>query len=462
MRHEADEAFTKAERAYAKAETLLRERQEELSRLKLPADQSSILQHQYDTDQQLLESLGPVLDVVVLEDEADALKKVISKAQAERELQRKNLEVAQAEFVGKTARRDQLQTELKHLNEEIDQCQAALKNAEQVASAARETKVAALARVEQAQESLMKSLERHADAEQAFTKRLEEAGLTQEVYVGLKSAITGIDAMRESLETYRQNLHTAEEQARVTQNAIANAVQPDFVILKEALKQAEENLKEAGDKCAHEKQRLEHLQKLKDELSETLRELEKNEAESGLLRQIAALFDGKNQQNLDLETYAIGAMFDRVLEAANLRLTPMSANRYRLEREVETGGRGRKGLGVQAYDHFTGKGRPANTLSGGETFIFALALALGLADVVESESGKVRLDTIFIDEGFGSLDTENGSGTLDQVLRVLGNLVSEHRAVGLISHVPLVQEAIPNGFYVRKGASGSSVEVRGE
>ena len=94
-------------------------------------------------------------------------------------------------------------------------------------------------------------------------------------------------------------------------------------------------------------------------------------------------------------------------------------------------------------------------------YLAALALALGLADVVESASGKVRLDTIFIDEGFGSLDTENGAGTLDQVLQVLNSIVRQNRAVGLISHVPLVQEAIPNGFYVRKGISGSSVEERG-
>ena len=84
----------------------------------------------------------------------------------------------------------------------------------------------------------------------------------------------------------------------------------------------------------------------------------------------------------------------------------------------------------------------------------------GLADVVESSGGRVRLDTIFIDEGFGSLDTENGTGTLDQVLRVLSALVSQNRAVGLISHVPQVQEAIPAGFYVQKALGGSLVETR--
>jgi hypothetical protein len=123
--------------------------------------------------------------------------------------------------------------------------------------------------------------------------------------------------------------------------------------------------------------------------------------------------------------------------------------------------RARRGLGIRVCDVYTGKPRSPATLSGGETFIAALALALGLSDVVESASGKVRLDTIFIDEGFGSLDTENESGTLDQVLQTLTNLVSQRRAVGLISHVPLVQETVPNGFYVRKEARGSRIESRG-
>ena len=83
-----------------------------------------------------------------------------------------------------------------------------------------------------------------------------------------------------------------------------------------------------------------------------------------------------------------------------------------------------------------------------------------MSDIVEMTNGAIRLDTIFIDEGFGSLDTENDAGTLDQVLQVLQNIVGERRAVGLISHVTLVQQAVPNGFTVHKGGNGSHVEVR--
>ena len=95
-----------------------------------------------------------------------------------------------------------------------------------------------------------------------------------------------------------------------------------------------------------------------------------------------------------------------------------------------------------------------------ETFIAALALALGLSDVVESSRANIRLDTIFIDEGFGSLDSDGDAGTLEQVLQTLQDHVGRNRAIGLISHVPLVQQAIPNGFWISKTASGSHIEQR--
>lgn len=113
--------------------------------------------------------------------------------------------------------------------------------------------------------------------------------------------------------------------------------------------------------------------------------------------------------------HAIGAMFDQVLEAANIRLDPMTCARYRRSRDLE----------IEVFDIKTGKARPTVILSGGETFIAALALA----PVVESLSGKIRMDTIFIDEGFGSLDTENGAGTLDLVIQVLAALIEGSRAV---------------------------------
>jgi exonuclease SbcC len=137
----------------------------------------------------------------------------------------------------------------------------------------------------------------------------------------------------------------------------------------------------------------------------------------------------------------------------------MSSGRYSLERNIE-GGRGtaKRGLGIIVNDVHTGRSRDTNTLSGGETFVAALALALGLSDVVERLSGGIKLDTIFIDEGFGTLDSEHDAGSLDKVLETLKKTVGETRSVGLISHVSLVQKTIPTGFRIEKLPDGSRIK----
>lgn len=151
------------------------------------------------------------------------------------------------------------------------------------------------------------------------------------------------------------------------------------------------------------------------------------------------------------------AILSRMLDAANLRLRPMTSGQYTLERaQDDTKGSGRRGLGIAVHDIHTGRSRDTSSLSGGETFLAALALALGLSDVVESLNGGIHLDTVFIDEGFGTLDSE----TLDQALQTLQDLVGQSRAVGLISHIELVQQVIPNGFQIEKSVNGSHVAAR--
>jgi exonuclease SbcC len=225
--------------------------------------------------------------------------------------------------------------------------------------------------------------------------------------------------------------------------------------------QAQAAADDAARHSAEAQQKHRSLMDLQTSLADELKSLQGLEQASGSLRGLAEAFDGQNELRTTLETFAIGAMFDQVLEAANLRLDPMTGGRYRFERDtVSVGGRSKRGLDVRVHDIQTGRAREIITLSGGETFIAALSLALGLSDVVEMTHGAIRLDTIFIDEGFGSLDTENDAGTLDQVLQVLQDIVGERRSVGLISHVPLVQQAVPNGFSVRKGVNGSVIESR--
>lgn len=298
------------------------------------------------------------------------------------------------------------------------------------------------------------------ETQAGFDERLSASGITMEIYQQLKSTFGEIETLENTINTHKEALAIAKD--RVTQAAekIKGKEKPDISALIDVAEAAELASQTASSEQAKAQARFDHLKQLQASLATEMEKISKMESETASLRELAALFNGSNYAKMELETYAIGAMFDQVLQAANLRLSPMTSGQYSFERALEGKGGGKRGLGINVYDIHTGKARATSTLSGGETFIAALSLALGLSDVVESTNGNIRLDTIFIDEGFGSLDTENDAGTLDQVLQTLQDLIGDHRAVGLISHVPLVQQAIPNGFSIRKTPSGSHVEVR--
>jgi DNA repair protein SbcC/Rad50 len=169
---------------------------------------------------------------------------------------------------------------------------------------------------------------------------------------------------------------------------------------------------------------------------------------------LAALAKGtEGHRRVSLTTYVLRHWFGQVVAAANVRLAAMSAGRYELKRTDEGGTkRERAGLTLAVIDRHTGTQRSPASLSGGETFYTSLALALGLADVVKAEAGGVDLDTLFIDEGFGSLDTD----TLDEVMAVIDDLRDRGRVVGIVSHVADLKDRVPERLEVRRLPDGSS------
>lgn len=178
---------------------------------------------------------------------------------------------------------------------------------------------------------------------------------------------------------------------------------------------------------------------------------------SGRLVWLKALSDTANgaltgQERFRLETYIQTTYFSRVLYRANLRLRVMSGGQYDLLRRTEGGLKGQVGLDLDVVDHWNGTMRGVETLSGGESFLASLALALGLADEIQSSAGGVQLDTMFVDEGFGSLDDE----ALQKAIQALGQLGEGRRLVGIISHVAGLKERIDRQIVVRKARSGGS------
>jgi len=337
----------------------------------------------------------------------------------------------------------------------------ALKTAQDIATSTRELAISTAKGVEGAEKALTETNARCKSAKGALSDRLSQLGISLEQLETYRADIDQIDELSAEIGAHKQALAVAKDRFATATKAIKGKARPNLEKAEEVSLAAEAARDADAAKAAELKAKTGQLKTLLTSISAELLRIEKVELDTAALRELAALFNANNEAKLDLETFAIGAMFDQVLQAANLRLRPMSSGRYNLERELDGKGGGRRGLGICVHDTHTGKARATASLSGGETFIAALALALGLSDIVESVSGNIRLDTIFIDEGFGSLDTDNDTGTLDQVLQTLQDLVGNNRAVGLISHVQLVQQAIPNGFSIIKTATGSHVETRG-
>ncbi|MEV8457295.1 SMC family ATPase [Streptomyces sp. NPDC052095] len=219
---------------------------------------------------------------------------------------------------------------------------------------------------------------------------------------------------------------------------------------------AERSLRDAAAALAAARERATELDRLSREAEREVRGLGPLREEYDRVARLAGLTAGTsadNERRMRLESYVLAARLEQVAAAATARLRSMSSGRYTLvHSDARAGGR-RSGLGLHVVDAWTGRERDTATLSGGETFFASLALALGLADVVTDEAGGVRLDTLFIDEGFGSLDEQ----TLDEVLDVLDSLRERDRSVGIVSHVADLRRRVPVQLEVVKERQGSVV-----
>ncbi len=244
---------------------------------------------------------------------------------------------------------------------------------------------------------------------------------------------------------------------------VAAAAQPDPDV--EALRTAAEEAAGAADAAvraaAGAERRMSELVRLRDVLETRLSYAGPARERHALVREVATLADGSaasNRLKMRLSAYVLAARLEEVADAATVRLERMSGGRYALV-HADDGAKGQRrgGLDLRVVDAWTGRRRSPSSLSGGETFLASLALALGLADVVTAEAGGARLETLFVDEGFGSLDDE---GTLDEVLDVLDGLRDGGRVIGVVSHVAELRQRIPTQLRIERGITGSRVIQR--
>ena len=252
---------------------------------------------------------------------------------------------------------------------------------------------------------------------------------------------------------HEQSTLKAAERLRLAEQAAEGLEPPDLTRLETEAEACAATARNAREAAIGLRAGAEAAEKQLTRLHELAGEAAGFEARYAVVGRLADVANRRNTRGLSFQSYVLGAFLDDVLVAASERLRTMSKSRYALERTEERSGRKlAAGLDLLVYDAWTGVARPVTTLSGGEKFMAALSLALGLAEVVQAHAGGIRLETVFVDEGFGSLDDES----LDLAISSLMSLNEGGRLVGIISHVSELSERIDARLEVSAGTSGSS------
>ena len=265
-------------------------------------------------------------------------------------------------------------------------------------------------------------------------------------------------AMEEALARLTEEFHRRDNRLQLLEQTIAEGApsgQEKAAPIAERQRILTEEKKQAEEQRQGALLRLEHNRHLLAKMQEAHERLKQTEQSWGWVKALSDTANGtvSGKERITLEAYVQAAFFDRILTRANRRLLTMSEGQFELKRRRGAENyRSQSGLELNVIDHYGGGERSVKTLSGGESFLASLALALGLSDEVQSYAGGVRLDTMFIDEGFGSLDED----TLDCALRALAGLSEGRRLVGLISHVPALKEQIDRKIAVTKDRAGGS------
>lgn len=302
----------------------------------------------------------------------------------------------------------------------------------------------------------------HVKARSSLAEALEEQGLESNSWRSLLLPLPEVEALEARAAAHDKELFAVREalaSERLTHAAAAPA--PDLEALTETARKAEEDAAGAARASGILEQHCAQLEAAQASLEEALEALARAREQAGPIRRLADIATASGPENLastPLSAWVLIARLEEVLAAANPRLAAISSGRYELASVPDDGTASRKsGLGLAIIDHDTDAMRSPRTLSGGETFYTSLALALGLADVVSAEAGGVELRTMFIDEGFGSLD----SHTLSLVMAQLQALRSAGRTVGVISHVEEMATQIADQIQVRPlPEGGSTLSVR--
>ncbi len=351
---------------------------------------------------------------------------------------------------------DELEKRLTETDRQLRQTQDQIKQLTDTFNAAKNAADSAEAILTAAADSLQRAeSERHTRTEQFSAKRTAlEIPDDCDMEKGMLSESLEADYERR-LGEYDRELAVARTRTEQLIHDANGRTTPEIQALTAARDQSRESERSISEQRGMKSTHLESLNGLKSAVEQTDSQLEKLETQLGTAKRMSLLLSGRNDAKMTIHTYVLGVKMDEIITCANLYLRNLTDGQYAMRRKDGGTGRSLQGLDIEILDSSTGGVRGVSTLSGGELFLASLSLAFGLSDMVQSFAGGIHLDSLFIDEGFGSLDSE----TLDTAIEAITQ-VRENKLLGIISHVSELQERIPYGIEVVKNRDGSSLKIR--
>lgn len=291
---------------------------------------------------------------------------------------------------------------------------------------------------------------------EAFVTQMKEQGFSDyKQFDTAKKSAGEIELLEREIREYGQELRSVTDRYQELSEALKDVQIPDMDRLKLALHEVQEQITTLNNTYTNLLIKKRDNEEIRDSILRINVEMKNLEERYKLVGELYDIARGQNASKITFERYVLAAFLDDILLEANGRLLKMTSGRYSMHRKKDRAkGNAQSGLELLVFDQYTGQERHVKTLSGGESFKAALSLALGLADVVQNYAGGVSLETMFIDEGFGTLDPES----LDQAIEALIDIQSSGRLVGIISHVPELRERIDARLIVTATQIGSTTE----
>ena len=289
-----------------------------------------------------------------------------------------------------------------------------------------------------------------------FNEAIKEQGFDNiQTYEDAKLQISMVEVLEKEVENYNSELKLTKAKREDIINKTKDIVFMDITTIDEEIKSIQENKKELEGKLRDLHSIIDNNKTVLKNVENLNIEFKEIEEEYKVVGELADLANGKKAPYISFERYILASYFEDIIEAANIRLEKMTGDRFSLIRKTsKSKGAGQKGLELEIYDNYTDSSRDVSSLSGGESFKASLSLALGLSDIVQSNAGGVSLDTMFVDEGFGTLDPQSLDNAIDSLLE----LQRGGRLVGIISHVEELKERIDAKLEVTSTSKGSKVE----